>query len=59
MINLLYKINNKCCKVLTGMHIGFLLYIFIDDNYKLFNIFNKKTIILTTTLSYSYYLLSK
>lgn len=59
MINLLYKINNKCGKIVTGIHIGFLLYILIDDNYKLFNIFNKKTIILTSTLSYSYYLLSK
>ena len=59
MINLLYKINNKCGKVLIGIHIGFLLYILIDDNYKLFNIFNKKIIIFTSTLSYTYYLLSK
>lgn len=61
MINLLYKINNKCNKILTGIHVGFLLYIFIDEDYKLFNIniFNKKIIILTSTLSYTYYLLYK
>jgi hypothetical protein len=61
MINLLYKFNNKCNKILTGIYVGFLLYIFIDEDYKLFNIniFNKKIIILISTLSYTYYLLYK
>lgn len=55
MINLLYKIN----KIFTGIHLGIVLYILIDDNYKLFNIINKKSIIFVSTLSYIYYLLSK
>jgi hypothetical protein len=59
MINLLYKINNKCNKIFTGIHLGIILYIFIDNDYKLFNIINKKSIIFISTFSYTYYLLSK
>jgi hypothetical protein len=59
MINLLYKINDKCSKVLTGVHIGFLLYILIDDDYKLFNIINKRNIIFITSVSCTIYLLLK
>ena len=59
MINLLYKINNKFNKISSGIHLGIILYIFIDNDYKLFNIINKKSIIFVSTLSYTYYLLSK
>ena len=59
MLNLLYKINDKCNKIFTGIHLGIVLYIVIDDNYKVLNIINKKAIIFVSTLSYSIYLLSK
>jgi ABC-type Fe3+-siderophore transport system permease subunit len=59
MINLLYKINNKFNKISSGIQFGIVLYIVIDDNYKLFNIINKKALIFVSTLSYIYYLLSK
>ena len=59
MINLLYKINNKLNNISSGIHLGIILYIIIDDNYKLFNIINKKALIFVSTLSYIYYLLSK
>ncbi len=59
MINYLYKFNDKFNKILTGIHFGFFLYFMIDNDYKLLYIFNKKIIILTSTLSYTYYLLSK
>ena len=59
MLNLFNKINDKCNKIFTGIHLGIVLYIVIDDNYKVLNIINKKAIIFVSTLSYSIYLLSK
>jgi hypothetical protein len=59
MINLLYKINDKCNKISSGIQLGIVLYIIIDDNYKLFNVINKKRIIFVSVFSYTYYLLSK
>jgi hypothetical protein len=59
MLNLLYKINNKLNKISSGIQLGIVLYIFINDDYKLFKIINKKALIFVSTLSYTYYLLSK
>jgi hypothetical protein len=59
MINLLYKINNKLNKISSGIQLGIVLYIVIDDNYKLFNVINKKRIIFVSVFSYTIYLLSK
>lgn len=59
MINLLYKINNKLNKISSGIHLGIILYIVINDNYKLFNVINKKRIIFVSVFSYTIYLLSK
>jgi hypothetical protein len=55
MINLFNKFN----KISSGIHLGIILYIFINDDYKLFKIINKKVIIFVSTLFYIYYLLSK
>jgi hypothetical protein len=59
MINLLYKINNKLNKISSGIQLGIVLYVLIDDDYKLFNIINKKSIIFVSVFYYTYYLLSK